>query len=472
MIKKRACLILISLLIAVISVRANSSPWEETFKEGVLLLGEGNYEQAKVQFQKVLSAYPQHAYSHYYLAKALMGLGDFDKAIESFNKAIQLDTSIAGAYLGRGVCLYKLGKYNEALESLEQAIKLKPEYSEAFFYRGLIYFNQKNYVSCYQNLQKCIQLNPDFASRCSYYMSVAKKHIAGEIPASDSKISKNWKFSFTIGAEYDDNVILQPEKEPLPAEISRKDDFRSLAQLRIDYQKRLEEGQFTLASSFYHLAHHELSEYDLLGGSISVAYSMTESKLNPSIEYAYDYYVVGGDQYLDKHSISPSLTIATGKNINTQIYLLFEKTNFFPSPVDKEDDRDSLSGTIGSKISIHRKNNRSVNIATAYKVNNADGSNWDYQSPQISVQFNSPFIFKNSDISLTAMSEWLWFDNKNSLYNKIRNDTKITILCSLIFHLSKNWDVTMSFTNVRSMSNLEAYDYKRHITSLSFTGRF
>jgi len=462
-----------------ISASNNSLPWEENFKEGVLLLGEGKYKQAIEQFQKVIAVCPQNAYSHYYIGKALMGIGEFNKAIDSFDKAIQLDPLISNAYLGKGICLYKLGRYNEALELLEQAIKLKPDYGEAFFYKGLIYFNQKNYVSCYQNLQKCIQLNPDFTSTCSYYIEVAKKHIAKSREAKKSlsefdlkTIPKKWEFFFTLGGEYDDNVILQPEKEPLPGAISRKEDFRSLSQLRIDYKKHLEEGQFALASSFYHLAHHELSEYDLLGGSISIAYLMNGSKLNPSIEYGYDYYVVGGDQYLDKHSISPSLTIATGKNINTQLYCLFEKTNFFPYPVDKEDDRDSLSGTFGSRIFIQGKNNRTVNIETAYKVNKADGSNWDYQSPMVSAQFKTPFIFKNSNFSFLIMSEWLLFDHVNTLFNKTRNDTRIAISGTISFHLNKNWDLIMTFTNIRNMSNLEAYDYKRNISSISVSSRF
>ncbi len=478
--KKIEIFILIFSLVTAVATAQQITISEEEFIEGILLLGEGNYQKAGQYFQQVVSVSPQQAEAHYFLAKSLMGLGQLEKALESFQEAIRLIPSFPEAYLGKGICLYRLGRYSQALEVLEEVIKHKPDCSQALFYSGLACCHLQDYGSCQRLLEKCRQLDSDFDEACRYYLKLVRsqkgkleKKKEELLPSEQEPAGESpWKFSFLFGVGYDDNVILQPEGEPLPAEISHREDWQLTGQISFGYHRGLGKGELGGSCSLYYTGYQCLSAYNILGSSISLSYSLNQDFFLPAVEYRYEYFLVGSEKYLERHSFAPSLVIGASSPVNVQVYFLGERTNFFPSFSTPQENRDSVAGCWGANLRLPAGKDGQLNMSAAYKVNKAEGDNWDYRSPQLSLEFNSPFFSQNSSLILMAGVERLFFDHTNTLFGAKRNDTRVTLGTSLRIRLNRKWSLLASYTHVRNESSLEAYQYRRNISSLSIAGEF
>ena len=113
---------------------------------GMLELQNGNPDQAKGQFNKIIEKYsriirtkPDMAEAYYYLGKCYFFNGDYDKAIENLKLAIKYDTdeidnhysfdlfySDAEAFAALAEAQAKAGHISEAKENILKAVSLEP----------------------------------------------------------------------------------------------------------------------------------------------------------------------------------------------------------------------------------------------------------------------------------------------------------------------------------------------------------
>ena len=113
---------------------------------GLLELQNGNPDQAKGQFNKIIEKYsrivrtkPDMAEAYYYLGKCHFFNGDYDKAIENLKLAIKYDTdeidnhysfdmfySDAEAFAALAEAQAKAGHISEAKENILKAVSLEP----------------------------------------------------------------------------------------------------------------------------------------------------------------------------------------------------------------------------------------------------------------------------------------------------------------------------------------------------------
>ncbi|HOJ38964.1 MAG TPA: tetratricopeptide repeat protein, partial [bacterium] len=351
--------------------------WEESFNDGVLLLAEGSFQKAQERFKEVLVVFPEHALTHYYLGKTYTALGDYEKALAAYKEALRLDSSLLEAYSGMGICLYQIGQYREALRMLTLADQLwMPDPGPVLFYSGLASYQLKNYHACKRFMERCRALDPDLEFVCRYYEGLAEANLgryasarrelasllkvhpqpvreaaADSLKALETQ-GKPFKFSLELGVEYDDNVILQPEGEPLPTEVSNQRDWRLVSQASFLYRRDFRVSELTISSSLYHCSHSRLSAYDLSGSSTSLLVSSNSKTFQPTLEYKYEYYLVGNEKYLGRHSLATSAMIASEYPFQSQFFLLLESTRFFQSSLVPGDERDSTAYLCGARFFI------------------------------------------------------------------------------------------------------------------------
>lgn len=91
---------------------------------GNLLLNVGNYQDAKIAYEAVISIDPNLAIGYYNLGLACKGMNDLSGAIANYSKSIEIHPEYAEAYQNLGVVLLKLGNINSSLEALQTAINL------------------------------------------------------------------------------------------------------------------------------------------------------------------------------------------------------------------------------------------------------------------------------------------------------------------------------------------------------------
>ena len=107
----------------------------------VVLLAEvksrlGESAEAVQMFRRVVTAQPQSAKAHLYLAIALADTSNLRSALSEVEKAIRLDPGDARAHLNRARMLADAGHDVEARVEFERAARLDPQSSEIEFFWG------------------------------------------------------------------------------------------------------------------------------------------------------------------------------------------------------------------------------------------------------------------------------------------------------------------------------------------------
>ena len=85
-----------------------------------------------------IASAPDRANSHYREGMRLLGPGDFQGAAAQFTKAIDIFPEYADAYLGRGKARQAAGENQAALADFEKAIAIDPTLELAYTLRGTL----------------------------------------------------------------------------------------------------------------------------------------------------------------------------------------------------------------------------------------------------------------------------------------------------------------------------------------------
>lgn len=91
---------------------------------GNLLLNVGNYQDAKIAYETLISIDPNLAIGYYNLGLACRGMNDLAGAIANYTKAIEISPEYAEAHQNLGVVWLKLGNISKSLEALQIAVDL------------------------------------------------------------------------------------------------------------------------------------------------------------------------------------------------------------------------------------------------------------------------------------------------------------------------------------------------------------
>lgn len=183
-----------------------------------------------------------------------------------------------------------------------------------------------------------------------------KMKTAERPPFSDFRV--DWRSGFF----YDTNVILLGDNTDLPRGIGRKNDFRFLTGVTLNYTTSLaalagqtedsELGRWTLGmagrvGASWHASIKEFNEQNY-GASVALQYRLidknTETKHGPlyaGIQYDYDYFLLGNDGFLRMSRISPRLTLYTfDERAVTVLGFNYEDRNYLDTLFDDRFDRD------------------------------------------------------------------------------------------------------------------------------------
>ncbi len=125
------------------------------------------YQEAIVNFNKVIEIDPNNKLAYFTRARAKSKLGDFKGSIEDNNKVIEIDPNSSMAYNNRGWDNYLQKNYIEALKDFNKAIELEPRNYVAYDSRQETKFALNDFAGCIEDCNMAISLNPKLAN--SYF---------------------------------------------------------------------------------------------------------------------------------------------------------------------------------------------------------------------------------------------------------------------------------------------------------------
>jgi serine/threonine protein kinase/tetratricopeptide (TPR) repeat protein len=191
------------------------------------LLGLANYyakdnKAAARQFEGVLQAYPDHYWSHYFLALSnlrerrwpearglfsgclsrkpsspwplmLRGyvageMGEFDAAELDFARALEIVPDDYGILVNRGAMRIRHGKFKEASDDLRRAIKTEPQQFEAYSNLARVFSAQGQWQGAIEQMNRAIKCSPQVAllhrNRARIYLD-SRNPLNQELAAAD-----------------------------------------------------------------------------------------------------------------------------------------------------------------------------------------------------------------------------------------------------------------------------------------------
>jgi tetratricopeptide (TPR) repeat protein len=113
--------------------RANSH-----YRQGMRLLGAGDFQGAAAQFTKAVAIVPEYAEAYLGRGKARQSAGDSNAALADFERAIAINPALEMAYTSRGIIERSQGDSQKALADFARSVDIHPT-SDAYYQRGLTY---------------------------------------------------------------------------------------------------------------------------------------------------------------------------------------------------------------------------------------------------------------------------------------------------------------------------------------------
>ncbi|MBU3560453.1 tetratricopeptide repeat protein [Polynucleobacter hallstattensis] len=130
-------------------------------EEAVALLHAGNFEDARVIYERILQEDPNDCGALNLLGLVDYSLKNYQQALILFSKAISICPHQASFHSHLGNTFKELGRYSEALESYDQAIRINPKFAQAYMNRGVLLRKQGRYAEALASFTNSIELDPN-----------------------------------------------------------------------------------------------------------------------------------------------------------------------------------------------------------------------------------------------------------------------------------------------------------------------
>jgi tetratricopeptide (TPR) repeat protein len=130
------------------------------FLKGQILLGQGEFGQAVMEYEQAVKADPSNAFLRGRLAKLYVRKGDLKRAQMEAEEAARLDPKDVQNHLLLGGIYASLGQNFDAIREYGKVLELEPENQEALLYLGAIHLKTGNYEKAEESLNQLLSVNP------------------------------------------------------------------------------------------------------------------------------------------------------------------------------------------------------------------------------------------------------------------------------------------------------------------------
>jgi Flp pilus assembly protein TadD len=129
---------------------------------GITYIQMGRVQDGIAQFRRALEVNPNDAITLNDLGATLAQLGQFPEAQKRFEQATKVQPNYAQAHGNLGNIYLKLGKLDAAERSYRQALKVKPNYPEAHYNLGILLNQTGHTEDAIAQFDEAIRLNPGY----------------------------------------------------------------------------------------------------------------------------------------------------------------------------------------------------------------------------------------------------------------------------------------------------------------------
>ena len=371
--------------------RAAAQPADATVFVGraIVAYQERRYEAALAELREALELDPKSVDAHYYSGLVQVALGRLDDATRSLEQARALAPEDDAVLYQLGSVYVSQGRPQDARPILEQAFARNPRRERLGSLVGTLRYQQGDYTGALRALEAETSVDPDVQQLTRLYRGLALGQLGmperalAEVeeairqqpgspltgPAErlrDSILAasaRQRRFSVELrgGVYYDTNVSASPlpstdaVSEQIRVSNVAKDQEESpgaLFALRLEYAW-LRQGPWeaTVGYSFFQTLNTDAPDFNIQDhlGVLSGFYRdvLGAFPYQLGAQYAFDYALLGGDSYLQRHGVTLFGSLAESSRHLTTLQGRIEWKDFADDPPEPEESQDATNGMVG-----------------------------------------------------------------------------------------------------------------------------
>jgi len=501
---------------------------ELAFHRGVVVFGDGRFDAAALEFEKVVAEDPEDTAALQYLGLIAQEQADFGRAVEFYDRALLVDPEDLDLQIDRASALLELGNADEAAAALDTVLAARPDDPRANLFAGIAAYRAGEYETAITHLDRAKALDPAISAHATYYaglsaaflgnfaqadgafsaveeqsplspLSISAKSLREQMtPSGAEEEDRPWSLAITSGIEWDSNPTFAGKSNPnRPTDCATnparredackdfgqaKDDFRGVWRLRGSYQL-LDVDKFNVTAGYegYLSAHHTTDKVDL---QTHVAWISGTANYDPfrfGLRYDYAYTMIDmADKFRSLHRITPSITYRESDWGVAQVYFQYQNERFLqssPSPFNRDGDR----YTVGvNQFFFLPEPFTYVRIGALGNIARAVSADFSYDGLEVSIGAAGTLPW---NVQLTTLYRFLYRDYRSGNFlradytdppgrTRPRRDTvhRVTIeLAKPIFeHIEASVASSLDFLD----SNIDAYNHNRAVVGAYLTYRF
>jgi tetratricopeptide (TPR) repeat protein len=483
---------------------------ELAFHRGVVAFGEGRLEEARKQFGTVLEEDPEDTSALHYLGLIAQKEEDHGAAIDLYDRALAIDPEDTDVQMDRGIALLDAGRLAQARAAFEQVIQAEPDRAKAHLFAGIAIYRQGAYTEAAPYFDRAAQLDPSLADEARYYAGLSQA-LAGNLDAAATAFAdveqeaplsplgesaqnlreqlapaaaeeRRWQAALTGGMEWDDNpLVAGTGTAGVPVDTGNPD-WRGVVRPRGSFRFLSGDNYSVTGGVDGYLAFQiketqvDLQIYNpwLAGG-----YSIGPTRLGLRVDYAYTMNDLT-DPFRHLVRTTPTVLYRPADWALTQGFYQYNWKDFLVGQVEGTVlDRDGWQHVFGfNQFFFLPEPYTYVRVGAYGDFNHAKGGEYSYDGME--ANFGAGYDFPY-DISLVWLYRFLYRDyRQKSLFSgpptdpfqTRRLDHRHVLTAELAKGITEHWTVSVGGAFTWNLSNVDFYDYSRHIVGSYLTYRF
>ncbi len=510
-----------------------SSMAQTPFDQGLKEFREENYEEALEYFKKARQADPESTRVAFYLGLTYKQMEYYEEAVPCLREAVTKTPKISEALIELIDALIQTDKTKEAEEWIAVGEKEGVQPARLQFLKGQVYAKESRFDEAIEAFNKAKNIDPSLTQIADFQAANALMR-EGRLKEAQSRLraasllnpnsdigvfakeyerlltekmerERVWRFRVGLGYKYDTNVVAMPSSGPIADAVSGQRDsaFTGVAQVSFtapfSYRKpyNLSILYSVLADRYFNKRYTRadgttgnLTEFNQMINLVTLTPGYNFSKVSLSLPMSFTYSWLQGEKgsdflgnlhwfgdtkYMHQEAANPTARFMLSQNNLGEASFGLAKKTYFDHPVDPAEDRDSTvtSGTVGWTY-FFKQGQGLVGVRYTYADENADGANWSNVDQRLAANLVYPLV-KRLKLQVSGEGALTRYDRRRPTINQgdlRRKDDTIIASSGLVFELLKNIDVIGQYTYIRDKSNINVYDYRREVFSLSVEYRY
>jgi len=482
---------------------------------GILAYDEKRYEDALTNLSEALRLDPNNVEALYFTGLTNIALKRYDRAVEALEQAQKRDPRDQSTRFQLGALYFGLERYDRAKPLLEEVFATNPRLDSLGYYVGFMRYRQRDYQGALRAFRAGTSTDPNIQQLTRFYSGLAlgvlglpeqataeldealkiqpaspltgpAERLRGAVVAARES-ERRFRAELRLGFFYDDNVPVSPDQgtDPIVGVLRQRKQTSTgeLAAVRFDYSF-FRRGGFdaTATFSFFTTYNNDLPDFNIVDylGALGTTYRGTIAGMpyQAGLQYSYDYLTLGGDEFVQRHTVVPSFVLLPNSWSLEAIQFRYQDKQFaHDTNILREEKRDGVNYMIGFTHVFRFSNDKHLlKIGYQWDFDDTEGPNrrgrdYSYYGNRVLAggQYTLPwFGIRLTDDFDVHLREYL---HRNVILpsqapgTTRRRDTEYTNVFSVVTPLPYNLSFTVSYQTTFAKSNLDVFDYRRNVVS-------